>query len=305
MLKVAAAATLEPEMAPNTPLEAITTEARPPGSQPSHLSSAEKRRFTAPLPENTAPMKMKSGMASSVNELSDSHAVQAICTSGLSTANTNPTAATRPIATPISSPKASSRSSPPMSRPARSSGLSLELLGAEPAGGTACPQVLDRLDELREHDQSEQREADRQRHLRPLEGRSQHGIRSHVARERIAEQFPAHPRRDREDHQPEGQGCEPGPSRGARTQPLDDERDADVAPLHGAVGEAEAAERDQRITAELVRQDQRIPQHVAGHHLGHGQRDDGEQDQRGEVAGRVRKLPGYAREHPAISKPFP
>src|SRR2546426_1768580 len=78
MLKVAAAATLEPEIAPNTPLAAITTEASPPGSQPSHLSSAANRRFTAPLPENTAPMKMKSGIASSVNELRDSQAVQAL-----------------------------------------------------------------------------------------------------------------------------------------------------------------------------------------------------------------------------------
>src|SRR2546422_6729809 len=161
MLKVAAAATLEPEMAPNTPLAAITTEASPPGSQPSHLSSAANRRFTAPLPENTAPMKMKSGIASSVNELSDSQAVQAICTSGLSTTNTSPTDATRPIAMPISSPAASSTSSPPMSRAATSSGLRLVLLDAELVRGAACPEVADRLHELGEHDQGEQREADR------------------------------------------------------------------------------------------------------------------------------------------------
>src|SRR5215213_3312306 len=156
MLKVAAAATLEPEIAPNTPFAAMTTEASPPGSQPSHLSRAEKRRFTAPLPENTAPMKMKSGIASSVNELSDSHAVHAICTSGLSTTNTSPIEATRPIAMPISSPAARSRSSPPMSRAATSSGLSLVLLGAELVGRTACPQILDRLDELGKHDEREQ-----------------------------------------------------------------------------------------------------------------------------------------------------
>ncbi len=116
MLNVAAAATLEPEIAPNTPLAAITTEARPPGSQPSHLSSAVNRSCTAPLPENTAPMKMNMGIASSVKELSDSHAVQAICTSGLSTANTRPAAAATPMAMPISRPKTNSRSSPPISR---------------------------------------------------------------------------------------------------------------------------------------------------------------------------------------------
>src|SRR3954469_7164981 len=187
MLKVAGAATLEPELAPNTPLAAITTEASPPGSQPSHLSSAAKRRFTAPLPENTAPMKMKSGIASSVNELSDSHAVQAICTSGLSTTKTSPIEATRPIAMPISSPAARSRRSPPMSSAATSSGLSLVLLSAEVVGRAACPEVFNRLDQLGEYDDREQRESDRERHLRPLERGHEHRIRSHVPRERIGE----------------------------------------------------------------------------------------------------------------------
>src|SRR5438132_1341900 len=184
MLKVAAAATLEPEIAPNTPLAAITTEASPPGSQPSHLSSAANRRFTAPLAENTAPMKMKSGIARSVNELSDSHAVQAICTSGLSTTNTSPTAAVRPIAMPISSPAASSTSSPPIRRAATTSGVTLVFLGAELVRGAPGPQVRDRLEEPSEHDDGEKRESDRKRHLRPLERRHEERIRSHVARER-------------------------------------------------------------------------------------------------------------------------
>src|SRR3954464_9986190 len=143
MLKVAAAATLEPEIAPNTPLAAMTTDARPPGNQPSHFSSAAKSRFTAPLPENTAPMKMKSGMARSVKELSDSHAVQAICTNGFVRAKTRPTAAARPIATPISRPAASSRSNPPIRAAAMSSGPRLILLGAEVLGRAAGPEVGD------------------------------------------------------------------------------------------------------------------------------------------------------------------
>jgi hypothetical protein len=65
---------------------------------------------------------MKSGIASRVKELSESHAVQAICTSGLSTIS-RPAAATTPIAMPISVPRASSRSSPPISRRVSVSGL--------------------------------------------------------------------------------------------------------------------------------------------------------------------------------------
>src|ERR1700741_4167950 len=158
MLNVAAAATLEPEIAPNTPLAATTTEARPPGSQPSHLSSAANRRFTAPLPENTAPMKMKRGIASSVKEFSDSHAVQAIWTSGLSTANTRPTEAATPIATPISTPSASRRSNPPIRSAEISSGLTpsgpmSELLDAEFVHDAACAQALQCLHQLAKQDQ--------------------------------------------------------------------------------------------------------------------------------------------------------
>src|SRR4051812_48690843 len=269
MLKVAAAATLEPEIAPNTPLAAITTEASPPGSQPSHLSSAENRRFTAPLPENTAPMKMKSGMASSVNELSDSHADHAICTSGLSTTNTSPTAATRPIAMPISSPSASSTSSAPMSSAAMTSGVKLIFLDAELVGGPPCSQIRDGSCEPGEHDQREQREADGKRHLRPLQRCHQHGIRSHIARKRIGKELPAHPRGNGDEDHAKRQRHEADPAGRARIEPLDDERDADVALLHAAVGEPQAADRYERIAAELVGQDQRIPQHVARHHLGH------------------------------------
>src|SRR4051812_7004845 len=298
MLKVAAAATLEPEIAPNTPLAAITTEASPPGSQPSHLSSAEKSRFTAPLPENTAPMKMKSGIASSVNELSDSHAVHAICTSGLSTAKTSPTAATRPIAMPISSPAASNSNNPPIRRAAISSGLRLILLRAEALGRAPGPELGDGRHQLREGDDEKQGEPDRQGHLRPLQRRHEHRVRSHVAREGIGEKLPAHPRGDGEEHEAERQRRGADPPGGARVEPLHDERDANVAPLHAAVRKAEAADRDERIAAELVGQNQGIPQHVAGHHFRHGEQDDADQDEAGEVAGPVRNLPDGAGQHP-------
>src|SRR4051812_12844615 len=212
MLKVAAAATLEPEIAPNTPLAAITTEASPPGSQPSHLSSAENRRFTAPLPENTAPMKMKSGMASSVNELSDSHADHAICTSGLSTTNTSPTAATRPIAMPISRPTARRTSRPAIIRAVMSSGLRLELLGAEFVRLAAGAHIGDRLGELRCEDQREKREAHRHDHLRPLQRKHQHRVRSHVAGEGIGKELPAHPCRHPYEEDAERERRHPDPA---------------------------------------------------------------------------------------------
>ena len=116
MLNVAAAATLEPEIAPNTPFAASDHGCQSARKPAEPLLERREQELTAPLPENTAPMKMNMGMASSVKELSDSHAVQAICTSGLSTANTRPAAAATPIAMPISRPKTSSRSSPPISR---------------------------------------------------------------------------------------------------------------------------------------------------------------------------------------------
>ena len=204
-------------MAPNTPLAAITTEASPPGSQPSHLSSAAKRRFTAPLPENTAPMKMKSGMASSVNELSDSHAVHAICTSGLSTANTRPTRGDQAhgdadleaggeqqeqpahqqggdeLRAHANTPRR--RTGPPAGRPCRSA-----MALASCASSTS----------------DEQREPDRQRHLRPLERGHQQRVRPHVAGERIGEELPAHPRGDSDEHESQREGDEAHPAGGAR-----------------------------------------------------------------------------------------
>src|SRR5581483_2283074 len=291
MLKVAAAATLEPEMAPNTPFAATTTEARPPGSQPSHLSSAENRRCTAPLPEKTAPMKTKSGMARSVNELSDSQAVHAICTSGLSTTNTSPNAAVSPIAAPISSPKASSTRSPPMSSVVLSSGLKLELLGLEFVGVAARLQVLHHLDQVHEQDQGEQREPDGQRHLRPFERRHQHGIGAHVAREGIGEELPAHPRGHGDERKAERERDQADPPCGARPEALDDERNANVVLVARAVGEAEERDRHQGIAAELVGEDQRLVEHVARHHLRHGEHDDAHQEDRRQSARRVRELP--------------
>src|SRR5476651_933473 len=236
MLKVAAAATLEPEIAPNTPLAATTTDANPPGSQPSHLSSAAKSRFTAPLPENTAPMKMNSGIASSVNELSDSHAVHAICTSGLSTANTRPTEAATAIAMAISTPSASRRSRPPMRSAETSSGLNpagsmSELLHAELVYDASRAQALQRPHQLPEQDQRKERETDRHGQLRPFQRRPQHGVRAHVARKRVAEEFPAHPGGHRDERQPEHQRPYADVAGGARFEPLDDERDANMAVL--------------------------------------------------------------------------
>src|SRR4051794_38007861 len=180
MLKVAAAATLDPEMAPKPPFAATTTEARPPGSHPSHLSSAENSRCTAPLPENTAPMKTKSGIARSVKELSDSHAVHAICTSGLSTMNTRPTAAVRPMAAPISRPKPSSTSNPPMSAAVLHSGLKLELLGLELVGRSPGAEIADGPHHLYQEHQGKQGESDGHDHLRPFQGNHEHGVGPHV-----------------------------------------------------------------------------------------------------------------------------
>ena len=67
----AVAAIADPDMAPNTPLPAMTVQANPPGKKPTNLSSAENRRSLTPVFPSNEPMKINRGMEMRVNEFSE------------------------------------------------------------------------------------------------------------------------------------------------------------------------------------------------------------------------------------------
>ena len=62
LVKVAAAARLEPEQAPKSPLAAVVAMANPPGLRPSHLTHASYSSRPMPPSNAKTPIRMNRGM---------------------------------------------------------------------------------------------------------------------------------------------------------------------------------------------------------------------------------------------------